>query len=80
MLLSEMYKLEKNWDSYGAERPDDATIEKATLMLSILERYGGHWDCVPCSSGGIQIEMHQYGWDIELSIERSTSNTGVDAK
>ena len=75
MRLDDMATLPHNWDSYGAAPISREVIDKAALVLAILERFGGHWDCVPMSSGGIQIEQHQYGYDIEVSIERATSNT-----
>jgi hypothetical protein len=62
-LLSEDWKqqllaLETGWDSYKARPITQAAIE--TL---------GQFSVVPCSSGGIQFEIHRDGFDIEIEID-----------
>jgi hypothetical protein len=63
--LWQMRHLENNWDSYGAEPVDGRAINKA---LDILETLPGLWDAVPCVDGGVQLEQHRDGFDIEIEI------------
>jgi hypothetical protein len=71
--LDDIANLPENWDSYGAKPIGADVIAKVKATFPVLPP--GWWDCVPCSSGGIQLEQHADGWDIEISIERATSNT-----
>lgn len=50
------------WDTYGSEPLDDRAIAAARTFL----RYP--WNVVPCPGGGIQLEMHASGFDIELEF------------
>ncbi len=53
---------ESGWDSYGGSPTTDAAKDVARIMLAP--------PCiVPTNSGGIQLEWHQGGWDIEIVIE-----------
>jgi len=58
--------LQENWDSYGAPPLDKNCIEKARELYATLPDNG--WWVVPCSDGGVQIEKHEGGLDIELTI------------
>ena len=49
--------LKPNWDSYGAPRISRDAI-------STIE----HFAAVPCSDGGIQLEIHRDGFDIEIVV------------
>ena len=49
--------LKPNWDSYGAPRISRDAI-------STIE----HFATVPCSDGGIQLEIHRNGFDIEIEV------------
>jgi len=49
--------LKPNWDSYGAPRTSREAI-------STIE----HFATVPCSDGGIQLEIHRDGFDIEIVV------------
>lgn len=68
--LQMLEDLKPNWDSYGAPPLDKETILKAFDVWRQLDGLSGHWSVVPMSSGGIQIEQHRDGWDIEVVIER----------
>lgn len=46
-----------DWDSYGAPRISEKAIDT-------LESFS----VVPCSSGGLQLEVHRNGFDIEIEI------------
>jgi riboflavin synthase alpha subunit len=50
--------LEEDWDSYGA----------VSIAVTALETLAG-FSVVPCSSGGIQLEVHRDGYDIEIEID-----------
>jgi hypothetical protein len=66
--LAEILALENlppNWDSYGAVRIHPAAIRKAFDMKKGLT---GSWSVVPCSDGGVQLEQHAGGFDIEITI------------
>lgn len=63
--LREMRNLEANWDSYGAPPINPRAIDQAILMLDSLS---GNWQAVPCSDGGVQLEKHDNGFDIEVTI------------
>jgi hypothetical protein len=54
-----------NWDSYGAARIDPLTVARAVLLLDSL---AGGWQPVPLSDGGVQLELHEGGFDIEITI------------
>lgn len=57
------------WDSYGAKEIDVDCIHKA---LELYERLPpGPWIPVPCSDGGVQIEQHADGFDIEIMISKA---------
>lgn len=48
---------EDNWDSYGGKATTQAAIRTAGYLCS-----------VPTSQGGLQIELHAGGADIEIEI------------
>lgn len=56
--LDDLRALEPNWDSYGA-----ATISEAALTTASYLCF------VPTVNGGIQIELHAGGMDIEVEID-----------
>lgn len=59
--FTQLGALEQNWDSYGAPPLDRATILRAEAWLAAA--------CiVPCSGGGVQIEWHRDGVEIEVSF------------
>jgi hypothetical protein len=64
--LKELRALEQNWDSYGAPALDLECIDKAWHLYCCLP--GTEWSFVPCSDGGVQLEQHAGGFDIEVTI------------
>jgi len=64
-------RLKDNWDSYGAKPLDKAVIAKAREMWLRIHAYGEWWRAVPGSDGSIQLELHEGGWDIEMTITRA---------
>ncbi len=71
--ISELGNLEENWDSYGA-RPIDPRCALATtrLLLSLLDSRTPKPCVVPTARGGIQLEWHRAGADLEVRIESPT--------
>ena len=63
--LREMRHLEPGWDSYGAAPIDPRAVDRAILMLDSL---AGGWVPVPSCDGGVQLELHEGGFDIEIMI------------
>jgi hypothetical protein len=55
--IGQLSALKPNWDSYGGSPITEAAL--ATV---------GSISVVPCSSGGIQLETHRDGFDIEIEI------------
>ena len=58
--------LQSNWDGYGALPPSPRTIAEALNIWVWLP--GDGWQVVPVPSGGVQIERHRDGVDIEISV------------
>lgn len=55
--MGELLALRPGWDSYNAPPITPAAIETV-----------GRIHVVPCCDGGIQIEAHRDGWDIEIVV------------
>lgn len=60
--------LKPNWDSCGADPPLEKSIAMAEHIEVCLEDLGP-WSMVPLSDGGVQLEVHRGGWDIEIAVE-----------
>lgn len=65
--MAELLSLEENWDSYGAPRIDSCIVESVAQLLSALTKswVPKPWIC-PTVRGGVQIEWHTNGIDIEI--------------
>jgi len=70
MKISELGELEEGWDSYGA-RPVDPRCAAATaeFVLNLLDGNTPKPAIVPTARGGIQLEWHRAGADLEIEIE-----------
>jgi hypothetical protein len=66
-------RLKDNWDSYGAKPMDKDVIAKAREMWNRAMQYGERWHAVPGSDGSIQLERHEDGCDIEITIRKAQS-------
>jgi hypothetical protein len=68
--ISALANLKENWDSYGA-RPIDPRCAEATtnLLLAILDSDTPRPSVVPTNRGGIQLEWHRAGADLEIEVE-----------
>lgn len=60
--LEQVSRLKPGWDSYGGDPPSEKAKAVARIML------GSPAWVTPCSDGGIQIEWHEHGWDVEIVI------------
>lgn len=70
--FAKLFALPYNWDTYGSPRISLAAIERAQAFLMCVS-------VVPCSDGGVQLEWHQDGHDIEVKFDPSGAPAPVDA-
>jgi hypothetical protein len=62
-------RLPANWDSYGAQPVQSALAGKAVEILSlVMEEDSPPPSIVPLSDGGLQMEWHLRGQDVEIVI------------
>lgn len=67
--LSSFTLLPKNWDSYGADRISLKSIATCIqLMGSVMTEATTVPEIVPATSGGLQLEWHLAGIDLEVEI------------
>lgn len=68
--LQELLKLKPNWNSYGAQpiRPDVVRAVR-DLLPDIVQQRTPRPTVVPTVRGGVQLEWHAGGIDLELEIE-----------
>lgn len=69
--------LKPGWDSYSAKPIDPRCIEKA---FQLWREIPGPWIVVPCADGGVQIEQHRDGLDIEITISPAGSTQETRAR
>jgi hypothetical protein len=53
----QLARLAPGWDGEGGK----------IISIQAMETVG-NFATVPCSDGGIQLEIHQDGWDLEIEI------------
>ena len=67
--LQHLSQLAENWDSYGGQAPSDEAVYTAREVLSqILRDQSSAPALVPLSEGGVQIEWHGDGEELEVRI------------
>jgi len=67
--LVELSLLEKNWDSYGGKPMTRLALQQAELLLRCFAAIDAVEPFViPTSGGGIQLEWHTGGYDLEMEI------------
>lgn len=71
--ISELGDLDEDWDSYGA-RPIDVrcAMTAAEIVLNLMDSETPAPAIVPTSGGGIQLEWHRAGADLEIEIHSAT--------
>ena len=65
--------LPEGWDSYGGKPIDAATADKAVEFALALAPLIPSYEpqLVPDSDGGVTVELHAEGWDVECWIQRA---------
>ena len=66
--LTSFADLKEGWDSYSGKPISPEAIDWAKILLV---RLGPGWIPIPCSDGGVQLEFHEQGIDIEIGIQKS---------
>lgn len=67
--LSSFFFLPTDWDSYGARTPDPACVLAAWRLLSAVLRDDSPPPAVvPTGRGGVQLEWHRNGVDLEIEV------------
>lgn len=60
-------QLKPNWDGEGARAPTMKEIVSASMICMSLPN-GVPWNVVPLATGGVQIESHAQGLDVEITV------------
>ena len=63
--------LKPNWDSHGADVIEYRAIEAVQRFVTVAGA------AVPLSDGGVQLEWHVDGWDIEIEFTPEGKIGGV---
>src|SRR5205823_4313543 len=67
--LNTLVSLRENWDSYGGSPLDPRLLVSAVRLLDRTMRYETPAPfIVPLSVGGLQLEWHQQGIDVEVEL------------
>ena len=68
--MVELLGLPENWDSYGAQpvKPESVLFALEFLLSTTNEKVPEP-SIVPISNGGLQIEWHTHGLDLEVEFE-----------
>lgn len=67
--LRNLSKLDYDWDSYGAPPIDSNCIEIAQLFIEMVsQRFPPQPHIGPVPDGGVQIEWHRNGIDLEVEF------------
>lgn len=70
--LLDLLNLRPNWDSYGARPIERTAVETAVpLLFQLMTNDTPSPSTIPTSTGGIQLEWHQQGIDLEITIPPS---------
>ena len=66
----QLLDLPPDWDGYGARPVDPAVVKGALrLLLELVPTAASVPNVVPSPSGGVQVEWHERGADIELEFK-----------
>ncbi len=67
--LTNLLQLPENWDGYGAVQIREQIAQQALITLAeIMENETPTPSIVPLSDGGVQIEWHRYGRNLEIEF------------
>jgi len=68
--LVKLLRLPEGWDGHNGKPLRQVTAEFACrLIASIMQAKPPLPQIMPTSNGGMQIEWHRKGWDIEIEVE-----------
>lgn len=71
--IGELLSLPENWDSYGASRIKPDLVNAAiTFLLETMLVHTPTPSVVPTSAGGVQVEWHTKGIDLEVEFITSS--------
>jgi hypothetical protein len=74
--VNALLALRRGWDSYGALPTSEHVARKAIDILIDLVGEGARMPAiVPASNGGIQLEWHNSGRDVEIEIDATGAVT-----
>lgn len=66
--MRRFFALESNWDGYGAKRIDPSVVKPLVEILQVLRSTTPPPQLVPSPRGGVQLEWHQRGFDLEIEV------------
>jgi hypothetical protein len=67
--LAELRRLPAGWDGHGGNPISRTVVDYACALLPRLVRPGVPPPFIaPIPSGGLQLEWHRNGWDLEIEI------------
>lgn len=67
--INELLSLEPDWDSYGGLPTSEAAARKAIKIVSGFVAQSARLPAiVPVNDGGVQLEWHNNGWDVEIEV------------
>ena len=67
--LQDLLQLPRNWDGYGASQIQEQIAQKALMVLvEVMENNAPAPSVVPLSDGGIQVEWHRQGRNLEIEF------------
>ena len=76
--LAELMRLPRDWDSYGGVAVNQRSAARALWFLSrSLERDSDAPWVVPLGDGGVQLEWHRPGFDVEIVFSESGNEATV---
>ncbi|MCL4850147.1 MAG: hypothetical protein KJZ78_02055 [Bryobacteraceae bacterium] len=68
-VLTDLLQLPQNWDGYGASQVREQIAQQALLMLiEVMENDAPPPSIVPLSDGGVQVEWHRRGKNLEIEF------------
>jgi hypothetical protein len=70
--IAPLLKLQAGWDSYGGQPIDQRVVKTAIeVLFSVMADDSPVPAIVPTSSGGLQLEWHRGGSDLEIMLAPS---------
>jgi hypothetical protein len=65
----DLLQMPPNWDGYAASQMDEQIVRQALLLLAeVMENDAPPPSVVPLSDGGVQVEWHRHGRNLEIEF------------